>query len=526
MGRSVLSRIGIASLIMMGSVFLSRLMGIARVMVIAHIGGADASVDAYQAAFLLPEILNHLLASGFLSVTFIPIFSSYLIKGKEAEGWRVFSNILSCFGVLLIIFIVLSIACAPLLVSILFPGRTDPLWQAQAVRMTRIILPAQFCFFAGGLFMAVQFAKERFFLPAVAPLIYNFGIICGGVLLGPVVGMEGFSWGVLAGAGVGNLLIQYLGAKKAGMVFRPTFDFRHPELMRYIRLTLPLMLGLTMVFSTEIFYRIFGSYLTAGSIAVLDYALRIMMALVAFSGQAVGVASYPYLARLAAEGNMGELNRLLNQLLRYLTLVLPVSALLIVLRREVIVILLQHGRFGTEPTELTSRVLFFLMAGAFAFAAQTVVVRGFYAVQNTLLPAVAGSMVVLGSIPLYMMGVRMMGIGGVAVAISLSAFLQVLILFMMWNRYSHNPDSRKVYDSFIKMAGFSILTGFLLMGFKQILPDRLSDTGFTGSIITVCLTGAVFAVLLVAGARLLKISELQLAMERINHRIRERFKQA
>jgi len=526
MSTSVLSRIGIASLIMMASVFLSRLMGIARVMVIAHIGGADASVDAYQTAFTLPEILNHLLASGFLSITFIPIFSEYLAKEKEGEGWRVFSTILTCLGSVLILLILLSVIFAPQLVSVVSSGRTDPAWQAQAVRMTRIILPAQFCFFVGGLFMAVQFAKERFFLPALAPLVYNLCIICGGVLLGPVLGMEGFSWGVLAGAALGNLVIQYIGARKAGMVFRPSFNVLDPELRRYLRLTLPLMLGLTMVFSTEVLFRFFGSYLEGGGIAVLDYGLRIMMALVAFFGQAVGVASYPYLARIAAKEGLKELNQLLNRLLQYLSLVLPVSVLLIVLRREIIIILLQHGRFDAVTTDLTSHVLIFLLAGAAGFAVQTVVVRGFYAVQKTLLPAVVGSMVVLGTLPLYIMGVHLMGIGGVALAISLSSTLQVVILFMVWNRYSRNRQSREVYICYLKMGLFSLLAIPLLFVFKQILPDRITDGSILGSLVTLMLTGAFFICILAAGARLLKINELQQAMERIGQRAKMRIKRS
>ena len=155
MDQSVYRKIGLASLIMMASVFLSRLFGFIRLMVIAYVGGRSAEVDAYQIAFVIPEILNHIIASGFLSITFIPIFSRYVATNREAQGWEVFSIILSSFGALLILFIAAGMLWAPDLVALIARGRTDPIFRQQVVRMTQIILPAQFFFFTGGLFMAV-----------------------------------------------------------------------------------------------------------------------------------------------------------------------------------------------------------------------------------------------------------------------------------------------------------------------------------------------------------------------------------
>ena len=158
--------------------------------------------------------------SGFLSVTFIPIFAGYLTEGREDEGWTVLSVVLNTFGTILAGFVVLAFIFAPALVDLLAPGIADVQVRQSAVRMTRIIMPAQLFFFAGGLFMAVQFAREKFAVPALAPLIYNLGIIGGGVCLGPWLGMEGFCWGVLAGAFVGNFALQYWGAARTGMHLR------------------------------------------------------------------------------------------------------------------------------------------------------------------------------------------------------------------------------------------------------------------------------------------------------------------
>ncbi len=166
-------KVGIASLIMMGSVFLSRVIGLLREMIVAYVGGAGAEVDAYQVAFALPEVLNHVLASGFLSVTFIPIFTRYLMRGDTEEAWHVFSIIFCLFGLLAAAGTLAAMAYAPSLVALAAPGVREPEVLEAAVRMTRIILPAQAAFFAGGLFMAVQFAHGRFLLPAARASVWR-----------------------------------------------------------------------------------------------------------------------------------------------------------------------------------------------------------------------------------------------------------------------------------------------------------------------------------------------------------------
>jgi len=504
---------------MMASVFLSRAMGLVREMVIAHIGGRTAAVDAYQIAFVIPEILNHVVASGFLSVTFIPIFAAYLADNREEEGWKVFSIIMTGFGALLLVLVGAAEWFAPQLVDLFAPGLTDPAVKVDAVRMTRIILPAQIFFFAGGMFMAVQFTKEKFFIPALAPLIYNLGIIVGGVVLGRQMGMIGFAWGVLAGAFVGNFLLQWYGGRSVGMILSFRFNLFHPDLKRYVLLTLPLMVGLTMTFSTEIFLRFFGSYLSGGGIAALNYSFRVMLILMAFFGQALGVASFPFMARLAAENRMGELNRILNLALRYLALVIPFSVLFMVLRYEIIRILFQHGQFDPADTAVTSNVFLFILVGAAAFAAQTVVVRGYYAIQNTLFPAVYGTIAVVASLPLFYFGMRHLGAAGVGLAISISAIFQVLLLYVIWSRKTENRESRGVYRFYIQMILLSAGMGGLMEGFRRTVLSGIDSGAFSGSLITCVIVGILFAVLFISAGYLLKITEIIDVLHRVRNKL-------
>jgi putative peptidoglycan lipid II flippase len=505
---SLYKKVGIASLVMMTSVFLSRVIGLLREMTIAWRVGAGPEVDAYQIAFILPEILNHVVATGFLSVTFIPLFTRRWIQQGEAEAGRLFSILLCVFGSAASAGVAVAMVFAPQLVAWAAPGLDDPQATAAAVRMTRIVLPAQVFFFAGGLLMAVQFARERFFLPALAPLVYNLGIIAGGLLLGPWLGIEGFAWGVLAGAFSGNLLLQWVGARRLGLRFRPAWDWRHPDVAAYLRLTVPLMVGLTMTFSTEFFFRFFGSYLPAGSIAVLNFSLRVMLILVGIFGQAVGAASYPFMARLAAEGRLAEMNRLMNRTLRYLALLIPVSVLLMVLSPEVVRLLFERGRFDPAATRVTADVLVWFLAGAVGFAASTVVVRGYFATRDTLFPAVFGTVAVLATLPLYPLGIFLMGVEGVALAVSFSGLLQVVLLFILWGRRSGNAGQREVLRAYLKMALLGAALAPFLAAARWLALEAVDPAGPAGSLAVSVLVAAVFTGLLLLAGYGLKIGEI------------------
>ncbi|MFH2057883.1 MAG: murein biosynthesis integral membrane protein MurJ [Pseudomonadota bacterium] len=505
---NTLKKVGFASMIMMSSVFLSRVIGVFREMTIAGIGGIRADVDAYQIAFVIPEILNHIVAAGFLSITFIPIFTHYLINRQDQEGYRVFSIIMNTFGLVLLGFILVGMIWAPQIVGFFAPGIHNPATFDLAVKMTRIIIPAQFFFFIGGLLMAIQFAREKFFIPALAPLIYNVCIILGGVLLGPAMGMEGFAWGVLAGAFLGNFALQVIGAKQLGTRYFFIFSFGHPDLIKYVKLTLPLMLGLTMTFSMEILLKFFGSFLDPGSIASMNYAIRIMFILVGLFGQAVGVASYPYMARLAKNKDLTDLNQLLNNTLKFIFLVIPISVLFMVLSREIVTILFQRGQFDAAATAVTAGILPFFMVGAFAFAAQNIVSRGYYAIQNTLFPVIFTSLCVIASLPVIWLFMKMMGARGVALGLSITVAIQCFVLFECWNKQSRNTDKKQVYLFFFKMIPLSLVIGLVLKLSCEFLRTILDYAGFTNSLVIIIIIGIEFSLLFFVTGRIFHIQEI------------------
>ncbi|MDR2728899.1 MAG: murein biosynthesis integral membrane protein MurJ [Chitinispirillales bacterium] len=427
--------ISIATVIMMGSVFLSRITGMLREVTLANIGGTSGEMDAYVAAFLIPELLNHFLAGGFLSVTFIPIFQKYLVKNDHNAAWKVFSNLITIGTAAFAVFLPLSILLAPYFLSLTGLKGQDPQTFALTVRLTRIILPAQMFFYWGAFLMAVQYAHQRFFLPALSPLCYNLGIICGGIFLGPRFGIEGFAWGVLIGAFAGNVAVQLPGVLKIGMKYRFRFAPRDPEFGSYVKITIPLVAGLGMTFSNEIFFRYFASFLESGAAASANYALRTMMILVGVFGQASGVAFYPYLSKLAAEKAYAKMTELLNNMITRTALYLiPLSAVMIALAPQIILILYEHGRFTEESTRETAPVLTAYLFGAFAASVSILAARPFYAMQKTLLPMIISTAVSLISIPLYYIFSKLMGAAGLGFASSAAMTVQFLILYTIWGK--------------------------------------------------------------------------------------------
>jgi putative peptidoglycan lipid II flippase len=213
------------------------------------------------------------------------------------------------------------------------------------------------------------------------------------------------------------------------------------------------------------------------------------------------------MARLVVENKLQQLNELLNNSLRYLAVVIPFSILLMVLRHEVILILFQRGRFDAAATGQTATVLIYMLVGAFAFAANTIVPRAYYAMQDTLFPAIYGTLAVLLSIPLYLVGLNLMGAGGVALAASLSAILQVVALYAFWNRKNRN-DGRPVYSFYLKMAAFGIPLGLLLVWFRAKLTSLIDSSTLIGSFTVCMIVGALFVLILLGAGYGLKIKEI------------------
>ena len=509
-------RIAQASGIVMASVLASRILGFLRDWTVAHQVGSNAITDTYYAAFTLPDFLNYLVAGGSLSLTFIPVFTKFAAENREDEAWRVFSTVVTFMGALLTALVAVGEIYAAPLVNLIAPG-FSPTEKARVIFLTRLMMPAQICFYQGSILSAVQYAKGQFVVPSLAPVVYNLMIILGGVLLSPRIGITGFAVGVLAGAVAGNLLLQAYGAKRVGAHFSPNLHLRHPGFWLFIKLTVPIMLALSLVFTDDWIIRWFGSYLVPASITWLTYAKTLMRVPLGVVGQAVGVASFPFLAQLFSEGKLEELNRMVNGTMKAMILLLvPISALTIAQATPIVYLVFSHTRLRGSDLEATGSTLAVFSLGMFAWGAQNILARGFYAARDTLTPAITGTALTFLNLPLYWLLVRHYRHLGLALASSAGIIVYTLLLLGLLNRRTRNPESAGMVWFFLKVAAASAMAAGLCYKLAQALQSRLGWHTTLRALALLVIVSSVGFALTTGLAKLFRVRELDAYLAKVH----------
>jgi putative peptidoglycan lipid II flippase len=526
----------IASAIWAGSIFLSRIMGLVREQVIGRTLGASRQTDLYFASFTLPDFLNYLLAAGALSIVFIPMFLEYLERGDEDRGWKAFSVVANFVAVAGTLLIALLMVFARPLTSIVAPGFTDPIEVDTLIHLIRIVLPAQFFLIVGGLLSAVLQAQDRHFLPAMAPLAYSASVIVGG-MWGAYSGMgaEGFAWGVLAGSILGPFGLPLFGCLRTGLHWSPLLSFRNRDLKRYLWLSLPIMVGFSIVIVDEWIIKNQASYLAAGDLSFLQYGRTLMKVPIGVFGMAIGVGAYPSLSRMIAAKSIPQAYGVLARAIRLMlfgTFAAQICLTLAGFEFSYLIWGLYASRFTVADADATGTVLMFLCIGLAGWAAQTVVSRGFYALGSTWLPTVVGTGVTLALIPLYVVLRQHFGAVGLAVASSVSILVYVMLLgWLQRRRFEREAVMRGttlvrvpgMLDTAMRLAlatAVAIAIGVLLRPvLLQLLPsnDLLSLLGRASAL---CGIGLGIYLLL---AQILGVKEVG-EIERIALHIRRRFR--
>jgi len=399
--RSGGARVAAVAALLAASVLVSRALGYLREIAIAYRLGATPDADAYRAAFQIPDLLNYFLAGGAFSIAFVPFYTRVLAREGDRAAEDLVAVVLGTMTLLVTAFTLVLWVYAEPLVALQFP-RFDAGQQALVARLTRIVLPAQICFVAGGVIRAVLMARDRFATQALAPLVYNAGIIAGG-LLGSGSGAEGFAWGALGGAVVGQVLLAIADVRAAGLRLRVRVAPLDPRFLGYLAVAAPLMLGLSLLTVDEWYDRWFGALLATGTVAHLAYARQLMLLPVATVGQAIATAALPTFARLVNEERHAELRGAVEETLRAaLGLALLGAAALGALAEPVVAVVYERGAFGPADTQAVAGILRIFALAVPAWVAQQIAVRAFFARGDTWRPMLIGTAVALAAIPVYL----------------------------------------------------------------------------------------------------------------------------
>lgn len=422
-----------ATLLLMVAVMLSRVIGYAREAYIAFAFGAGSQTDAYVAAFTLPDFLNYIVAGGAASITFISIYTRFLAEKREADAQKTFSIIITVMTTVMIVGTIGTEIFAPQFVRWFVKGFT-PEQIELCVSLTRVLLPAQIFFYVGGVVSAVLLSHRLFLFPAFGPLIYNVFIILGGVLGGRHFGIASLAYGALIGSFVGPFLASVIGAAKIGTGYRPSFDVTNPAFREWVKLSVPLMLGVSLVTADDWILRHYAAG-KVGAIALLNYSKRLFAVPIAVLGQATGQASLPFFARLYNEKRLKEFADTVNDsVYRVSAASFLATAWMMAAALPLIDLVYRRGRFTFADAQTTAVYFFWFSLSLALWSAQGLYARAFYAAGDTLTPMAAVTVITAASLPVYSVLFRTFGVIGLAWASDIGIAANLLALAFLLHR--------------------------------------------------------------------------------------------
>jgi putative peptidoglycan lipid II flippase len=453
----------------------SRALGLVREMVISHQFGTSGDLDAYLAAFRLPDILFQLVAGGALASAFIPTYASVRTQLGERRAWRLFSAVANLVLIVTTFLGAVAVLLAPWLVQTLIAPGFDAPRQALTADLMRLMLVTPVVFGLSGVIMGVLNARQHFLLPALAPILYNLGIIGGAVLLAPTLGVRGLAVGVVAGS-LGHLLVQVPGLVRHGLRWTAMLGLQNPGVHEVGRLMLPRVLGLAAVQVNFLVNTILASGLVAGSLAALNFAWLLMLLPQGVFAQSVATAAFPTFSTQVAKGQRAEMRSALAATLRaILYLAVPAAVGLIVLRVPLVQLIFQRGAFTETSTEMVTWALAPFALGLPAHSVVEIVVRAFYAMHDTKTPVIVsiatmGLNVVLSLALLRAFeAVGWMPHGGLALSNSLATTVEMVVLLLLVRGRLEGLEGRRVASSLVRIGLASAAMGVVAGVLAQFL---------------------------------------------------------
>jgi putative peptidoglycan lipid II flippase len=471
--------------------------------------------DAFFAAFIIPDVMYYLLVGGALSAAFIPIFTEYLTKGQEEEGWKVASTFINIVVLFLTVFTILGVIFTKWLTPLEAPHfKADKL--KLLIDLTRIMFPAV-CFTAlAGLVGGVLNSYRRFLGPALGPNVYNIGIILGAALLGSRFGIKGMAIGVATGA-IGNFLTQLLFLHKSGGQFYRFgyIDLTNPGFKRMLLLWVPALIGLSADQANIWATIAMASKLPEGGITAIRFASRLVQLPIGIFAAGVSTAFFPLLSSLVTEKKMNAYKDTLSFSLRFIFFImLPAGIGLIVLREPIVKLLFERMKFTAADTQLTSYALLFYSLTIFAHAAILMLPRAFYSLQDTKTPVIVSFISVGTSIFLnwFFLKYTQLGVGGFALSFSIMGLINMVLLMVILRRKIGGIRGRHIGESFLKSLAASLLMGGVIQIMMILSAPFTKHHGHLGAALIIFAGLVVGGIIFLISAWILKMEEIQMVV--------------
>ncbi len=466
-----------AAIVLMAMVFVSRILGLVRDRLLAARFSPD-ELGVYLAAFRMPNFLFELLVMGALTSAFIPVYTKYVAKGKQDEAWRI-SNTLITVSVAILLVISIPLLIWTSQISALIAPGFSPAEIDRMVQFTRFMVVLQvFPLLIGNFFTGILQSHKMFFLPALAPVVYNMGIILGILLFSGSIGL----WGPVVGVGIGAFLfmsIQIPPLMKLGFRQKPSMDLRNEGVREVGKLMLPRTAGLAVSQIDTTVDLILSSLLGTRMVTVFSFAQQLQQLPIGLFGATVAQAAFPLLSQASAsddkEQYMKTITSALNQIMFF---IMPISVLFIVLRIPIVRLVFGASRFDWQATVLTGMTLSAFSVSLSAQAISQLLTRGFYALFDTMTPMIIAVITIVMNTVLSIVFVQIvhLPVWSLGLSTTIASFVNVFLLFVYLERRLGSRILVKLLTTPAKIIIASLVTGVALYVPLKLFDQLIFDT--------------------------------------------------
>ncbi len=509
---------GGAIIIALFSIF-SRLLGLLRDRFLSSSFGAGQVLDAYYAAFRLPDLVFNTLVLGAFSSAFIPVFLQYFSQDKK-QAWQITSSVLNILFLIVLFLAVLFFILAPLIINLMVPGFTQEV-RILTVSLTRIMLISILFFTLSNVAGSVLNSFRRFLIYSIAPIMYNLGIIFGILFLTKTsLGLMGLAWGVVLGS-VLHFLVQVPALLQTGYAWKPVFNLFHPALKKIVKLMLPRCFGLAINQFNFIVVTFIASVITIGAVAIYNLAFNLVSFPVGIFGVSLAISIFPLLSQNFIDGERSAFSRQFSKTIRQiLYLIVPTTVLFIALRAQIVRLILGAGVFSWRDTVLTAQTLGWFSISLFTQSLIPIFARAFYATQDTKTPVkIALVSFLINIIGCAVLG-PLIGITGLAVAFSLSSLVNFILLYLVFHKKVIDLQNREIGWSVLKIIGLCLLMAIVVQAIKYQAAALVDMQTFIGVFIqtaSAIIGGGLFYFLM---SLVFKFSEIEMVYQMIARRLR------
>lgn len=502
MSRGALARAGV---VVTAAFLASRVLGWVRVVVLGNLFGATAELDAYYAAFRIPDLVFQLVAAGAIASSLIPVLSGLLGQGERERAWRVASTVTNLvLGVMLILALLLAIF-APAIVPLLVPG-FDEASTAMTIELTRLMLIAPVFLAAGAIASAILNSEDRFGAAALAPVSYNACIIAGALLLAPWLGVYGAAIGVVVGS-VAHLLVQ-LPALRGRFQYTLRTDISDEAARQSFWLMLPRAIGMGANQITFLVNTALATTVAVGAVVSYNVAFNVLQIPLGVIGLPLGIVLLPALSRAVARGQETEFGRTVVISLRLLLwAMLLVAAVGIVTRDEVVELLFGWG-FDAAALAATAAALGVFLLGLPAHALNIILARAFYSGKDTITPVTVAIISVAVNVVVSLATVERLGLQGLALGIATGAWFEAITLTVLLQRRHRTIEARPVVSGGALSLLGAIVSGLVAALVLALAPEPSGASRLIGLALELVLASTAAVAVYVAYSRLLRLPEL------------------